>query len=143
MRAFRSPASLEDFGILTKSQFLDTRRNPEGMAIAAERKLLFAALEDGIRCFLGFVEAAGMDWAYRESIKREAIEWVLDDSPATPYGFTFTQLAREFGFDPGALREALMRARSVGLQLPNRPFAVKGIKNDVIVAEGHRSKKAA
>lgn len=94
------------------------------------RRLMFAALDDAVRCFLGqgmMVSKGSGD--SRASLRSEAEAWIADDSDAAPFGFTFVQTCDELNINASALRRGLLRWRdnhNAGSEMPmprTRPTA--------------------
>jgi hypothetical protein len=76
------------------------------------RRLMFAALDDAVRCFLG--QGMMVSKGSRDSIaslRSKAEAWIADDSDNTPFGFTFVQTCDELKISASALRRGLLRWR--------------------------------
>jgi hypothetical protein len=68
-----------------------------------ERKLLFAMLEDAIRCYLKYRDRGQ---AYRSNPEfLEAAEWLSSDEESGP--FTFIMVCEALGIDPDRLRAGI------------------------------------
>lgn len=76
-----------------------------GTSSEAERRLLFALLEDGIRCYLRYRDAE------RNSPQRleflEASNWINSDDDDGP--FAFVNVCEALGIDPSHLRYGVHR----------------------------------
>lgn len=107
----------EELGDMTPAQYFNQMRD-EHAAIRGERKLWFAVLESGIRCFLGNVDRSNGFKFKREELA-EAAAWIFCDEfePELPNtGWTFPELCERFGLPITALRHRLVewRARELG-----------------------------
>ena len=71
---------------------------PEG-----ERKLLFAVLEDAIRCYLKYRDARGRALGKPEFV--EAAQWLSSDDEGGP--FAFVSICEAFGIDADRLRSGM------------------------------------
>ena len=96
-----------------------------------EHRLLFAVLEDGVRCWqLHATRTTARD----QRLFREVDEWVASDDDTSP--FTFVVICQLFGIDPGYLRAGLRRwrerQRALGLRV--EPFRLRrtgGLRHSV------------
>jgi hypothetical protein len=71
-----------------------------GSSSDAERRLLFALLEDGIRCYLRYRDAERNSPQRLEFI--EAANWINSESDDGP--FAFVNVCEALGIDPSHLR---------------------------------------
>jgi hypothetical protein len=113
------------YGDLLGQQYYDmvgSRRPPDG-----PRTLMFAVLEDGIRCYLSTMHAR------RPSQRRrfeEAKAWIENRADIGP--FAFETLCTTFDIDPGALRKQVLSMTSLklprrltGISRPSAPRAIR------------------
>jgi hypothetical protein len=77
-----------------------------------ERKLMFAVLEDGVRCYLKNMDASSRRG---RTLFLEVRDWMIAESDDGP--FSFELLCQEFGMDGGRVRDALER-RCASAQAP-------------------------
>jgi hypothetical protein len=137
MEAFmnRSNEGLEDagaYGDLLGQQYYDlvaTRRPPNG-----PRTLMFAVLEDGIRCYLVNMHATRP--ARRRQFE-EARAWMENRRDIGPFGFE--TLCGTFDIDPDKLRNQL-RTMS-GRKLPRRLTGIVGRPRRLRAAQARGRKR--
>jgi len=84
-----------------------------------ERKLMFAVLEDGVRCYLKNMDASSRRGRI---LFFEARDWMNAESNHGP--FSFELLCQEFGMDGGQVRDALERRRAVARAAKGRNLEV-------------------
>jgi|HubBroStandDraft_1064217.scaffolds.fasta_scaffold553773_1 hypothetical protein len=93
------------FAAILPAQFYAARRNSR---MDGERNLLFAVLEDAIKCYLDY------DSTERSLTKRvdfaEANQWLNSSSEESP--FTFVNICYALGINPERLRWGLKRQRA-------------------------------
>jgi hypothetical protein len=87
------------------SQYNDLCRR--GTSLEAESRLLFALLEDGIRCYMRY------RGAQRNSPRRlefiEAFDWINSEVDEGP--FAFVNVCETLGIDPSRLRDGIDKHR--------------------------------
>lgn len=87
--------------VILPSQFLaGARRDSE---TSAEKALMLAVLEDGIRCFQKYFTSTH---SQSQLLARQAEEWIQRDDWDWP--FSFNNVCEALGIDPEALRSSLL-----------------------------------
>jgi len=72
--------------------------------IEAEKKLMLAVFEDAISCFQNYMFAQDKK---RGALFREAEDWILKKNDA--WYFSFESICEDLGFNPGYIRQRLLR----------------------------------
>ena len=106
--------SIADAGadVLMPAQFFEIYQRRD-TRMDSVRKLMFAALDDAVRCFLGEGMMVGKSWEdSRKNLKQAAEVWIGDESDSTPFGFTFVQTCGELDINASALRRGLFSWRA-------------------------------
>lgn len=101
--SFLSPEleSLFDDEALLPAQYADlVKRRPR----SPEHRLLFAVLEDAVRCWQVYESASD---SKKERLFGDTAEWFESDSDHTP--FTFVAICQHFELDPDSIRCGLRR----------------------------------
>jgi hypothetical protein len=95
------PNIFQSVGILPV-QYGESRRRK--LPSEGERKLLFAVLEDAIRCYLRFRDAEPASRDCSEEFV-EAAEWLSSDEPCGP--FAYVNVCDALGIDADCLRAGI------------------------------------
>jgi hypothetical protein len=98
------PNLFQDMGLLPV-QYGDMNR--KRFASEGERKLLFAVLEDAIRCYLKYRDAGGASRVRPEFI--EAAEWLSSDEESG--AFAFVRVCEALGIDADRIRTGVHNHR--------------------------------
>jgi hypothetical protein len=93
--------------IILPTQYWALRRRT---GLDGERKLMFAVLEDGVRCYLKNMDARSR---HRRSLFFEVRAWMEAEGNNGP--FSFELLCQEFGMDSSRVRNALEGRRRLAL----------------------------
>ncbi len=96
---------------LLPAQYLETFRRRDHLE--PEKRLMLAVMEDGIACFQKYVFARD---GKRKVMFREAEEWILDES--SHWLFSFESICEDLGFNPGYVRQGLLRWKETKLTGP-------------------------
>jgi hypothetical protein len=86
--------------VILPAQYYSTLRHRTGLE--GERKLMFAVLEDGVRCYLKNIDAKSRR---RRILFFEARDWMEAEGNNEP--FSFELLCQEFGMDSSRVRNVL------------------------------------
>ena len=95
--------------ILVTVQYLSTYRRR--FHLQPEQLLMLAVLEDAVLCFQDNLTAVT---PRKESLFRDAEEWILDDGKS--YLFSFENICEGLALDPNYVRRGLMRWKEMVLR---------------------------
>ena len=87
---------------LLPDQYLDTYRRK--LHLEPEKKLLMAVLEDAIACFQKYLFARH---GKGKALFQDAEDWIMEENADGL--FSFAHVCESLGFDPGYLRQGLLR----------------------------------
>lgn len=115
--------------LLLPVQYADLVRGD--MQRPPEHRLLFAVLEDAVRCWQVHTNATGRRG---QRLFREVAEWFASDADDSP--FTFVAICQLFGLEPAYVRDGLQRWRdrhraSGAKVVPFRVRRVSGLRHAV------------
>jgi len=79
--------------------------------IEAEKKLMLAVFEDAISCFQNYMFAQDKK---RVALFREAEDWILEQNDDLV--FSFESICETLGFNPGYIRQRLLRWKEMKLE---------------------------
>ncbi|MCH8055005.1 MAG: hypothetical protein IH857_02475 [Deltaproteobacteria bacterium] len=96
---------------LLPAQYLETFHRRAHLE--PEKRLMLAVMEDGIACFQKYVFARD---GKGKVMFREAEEWILDES--SHWLFSFESICEVLGFNPGYVRQGLLRWKEAKLTGP-------------------------
>ncbi|MBI4527937.1 MAG: hypothetical protein HY695_29430 [Deltaproteobacteria bacterium] len=99
------------------------------LQLEPEEKLMFAILEDAVACFQKHLLTQN---TRGKNLFREVEEWIL--AKDARWVFSFENICEVLGFDPGFLREGLIKWKSRQLRAHARPRVISLNVN-------HKSKK--
>lgn len=104
-----------------------------------EHRLLFAVLEDAVRCWQLYASSTSPTG---QEIFREADEWFASSDDSSP--FTFVAICQLFGLDPDYIRMGLRRwrerQRATGSKVV--PFRIRRVGGTRHMVGGHEPRKA-
>ena len=107
-------SSLFQTDTLLPDQYLDTFRRKTHLE--PEKRLMLAVLEDAIACYQKYVLARD---AKGKTLFRDAAQWIEEED--ADWLFSFENTCEMLGFNPGYVREGLMRWKEAKLR--TRPQA--------------------
>ena len=102
--------------ILVTVQYLSTYRRR--FHLQPEQLLMLAVLEDAVVCFQDNITAVS---PRKQSLFREAEEWILDDNNC--YLFSFDNICEGLALDPNYVRRGLIRWKETVLRELDRKHA--------------------
>ena len=110
-------ASLFQPDDLLPAQYFETFRRKTNSE--PEKRFMLAILEDAIDCFQKYIFA---DDSRRKAIFHEAEDWILEEN--SDWIFSFENICEVLGFNPGYVRQGLLRWKE--MKLAERPKSKNG-----------------